>query len=50
MSDPSRQAPDASQMMAEYIYGSVQDVVTELWNTDMSVDEAVDRFDQALNG
>ncbi|WP_319519052.1 ABC transporter substrate-binding protein [uncultured Martelella sp.] len=50
MSDPGRQAPDASQMMAEYIYGSVQDVVTELWNTDMSVDEAVDRFDQALNG
>ncbi|SFD51989.1 ABC transporter substrate-binding protein [Roseivivax sediminis] len=48
LSDPSRQAPDASQMMEEYVYGSVQDIITELWNTDMSVDEAVSRFDSAL--
>jgi len=48
MSDPSRLVPDAAQMMDEFIYGSVQDVVTELWNTEMSVDEAVSRFDNAL--
>ena len=50
MADVSRQVPDASQMMEEYVYGSVQDVVTELWNSDMSVDEAIERFDQALKG
>lgn len=50
MSDASRQAPDAAQMMDEYVYGSVQDIVTELWNTDMSVEEAVERFDSALRG
>ena len=48
MADPSRLVPDASQMMNEYVYGSVQDVVTELWNTNMSVDDAVDRFRSAL--
>ena len=48
MADTSRQAPDAAQMMDEYVYGSVQDIVTELWNTDMSVDDAVERFDNAL--
>lgn len=50
MADPARQAPDASQMMEEFVYGSVQDIVTELWNTNMSVDDAVARFDKALRG
>ena len=50
MKDVSRQAPDASQMMEEFVYGAVQDIVTELWNTDMSVDEAVKRFSDALKG
>lgn len=50
MKDVSRQAPDASQMMEEFVYGAVQDIVTELWNTDMSVDEAVKRFSDALQG
>lgn len=48
MAVPSRLVPDAAQMMNEYVYGSVQDVVTELWNTNMSVDEAVNRFSNAL--
>ena len=50
MSDPARQVPDASQMMEEFMYGSVQDIVTELWNTPMTVDQAIDRFDKALKG
>jgi glucose/mannose transport system substrate-binding protein len=50
MADPARQVPDASQMMEEFVYGSVQDIVTELWNTNMSVDDAVARFDKALRG
>ena len=50
MSDPARQVPDASQMMEESMYGSVQDIVTELWNSPMTVDQAIDRFDKALKG
>ncbi len=49
MSDESRQAPDASQMTEEFVYGAVQDIVTELWNTDMSTDEAVKRFSATLS-
>jgi glucose/mannose transport system substrate-binding protein len=50
MADPARQAPDASQMMDESVYGTIQDIVTELWNKGMTVDQAVERFDKALRG
>ena len=50
MSDPARQAPDASQMMEESVNGCVEDIDTELWNSPMPVDQAVERFEKALKG
>lgn len=32
------------------MYGAVQDIVTELWNTPMTADQAIDRFEKALKG
>ncbi len=44
-----RQVPDGSMLMEEYLYGSLKDAVTEVWNAqDMSTDRAVTIFAQAL--
>lgn len=45
----SRQVPDGSMLMEEYLYGSLKDAVTEVWNTQgMTTAQAVKVFEQAL--
>jgi glucose/mannose transport system substrate-binding protein len=44
-----RQVPDGSMLMEEYLYGSLKDAVTEVWNAqEMTTDKAVSIFAQAL--
>ncbi|WED26299.1 ABC transporter substrate-binding protein [Vibrio sp. DW001] len=44
-----RQVPDGSMLMEEYLYGSLKDAVTEVWNgKDMTTDKAVNIFARAL--
>ncbi|MBD0785355.1 carbohydrate ABC transporter substrate-binding protein [Vibrio sp. Y2-5] len=44
-----RQVPDGSMLMEEYLYGSLKDAVTEVWNAqEMTTDKAVTIFTQAL--
>ncbi|WP_413282993.1 ABC transporter substrate-binding protein [Vibrio sp. MA40-2] len=44
-----RQIPDGSMLMEEYLYGSLKDAVTEVWNgKNMTTDKAVGIFTQAL--
>ncbi|GAL34116.1 ABC sugar transporter periplasmic ligand binding protein [Vibrio maritimus] len=44
-----RQIPDGSMLMEEYLYGSLKDAVTEVWNAqNMTTDKAVAIFTQAL--
>ncbi len=45
----SRQVPDGSMLMEEYIYGSLKDAVTEVWNgQNMTTKKAVSIFERAL--
>lgn len=45
----SRQVPDGSMLMEEYIYGSLKDGITEVWNgQDMTTDKAVSILARSL--
>ncbi len=49
LKDVERQIPDGSMLMEEYLYGSLKDAVTEVWNAqEITTDKAVAIFANAL--
>jgi glucose/mannose transport system substrate-binding protein len=49
LKDPARQTPDPSMLMAPDMYGKVGDVITKLWNTGMTPEEAQNQLVAALS-
>lgn len=50
MKDKSRQLPTSTMLLPADIEGATQDVITNFWNKNMSVDDAVKSFAAALRG
>lgn len=48
LKDPARATPDPRMLLAPDLVGSVIDVVSKLWNTDMKVEDAQAQFVKAL--
>jgi glucose/mannose transport system substrate-binding protein len=48
MKDASRQLPDSEMLATPDTIGAVQDVLTKLWNTNQSVDDAAKALAVAL--
>ncbi|CAB3779509.1 ABC transporter substrate-binding protein [Pararobbsia alpina] len=50
MKDKSRQLPNAEMLMSPDLAGALQDVVTNFWNKNQSVDDAQKAFASAVKG
>jgi len=50
MQDKSRHMANPDQLLTPDVDGALKDVITEFWNSDMSLDEGVRRFARALQG
>lgn len=50
MKDKSRHMETPYQLVSPDVEGALMDVITEFWNSDMSVDDAAEQFAQAIQG
>jgi glucose/mannose transport system substrate-binding protein len=48
LADPARQAPAVELMIPAAVTGATEDVISQFWNTNMSVDDFVTKFSAAL--